>query len=69
LRETSRDLITSCEKLEILFEDDSQLVLHGVYAGHDLFLLLADDEAHEHTVQVGNKIFRWNGRVDIQYNY
>ena len=69
LRETSRDLITSCEKLEILFEDDSQLVLHGVYAGHDLFLLLADGEAQEHTVQVGNKTFRWSGRVDIQYNH
>lgn len=69
LRETSRDLITSCEKLEILFEDDSQLVLHGVYAGHDLYLLLADDEAKEHVAQVGNKTFRWSGRVDIQYNH
>ena len=49
--------------------DNVLLVLHGVYAGHDLYLLLADDEAKEHVAQVGDKTFRWSGRVDIQYNH
>ena len=65
--ETSKDLTSSCEKLEILYEDNSQLVLHGVYGGNDIYLLLADDEKSNHVVKVGDRVFEWKGKLKLEY--
>lgn len=66
-KETSRDLQTSCSVLEIVYEDASQVILHGIYAGHDIYLLLADNDEKVHSVKVGERLFKWEGKVNIQY--